>query len=103
MFKRFKKQEAVNEVNNEMIGPDPKAGQNGKLKIYNLIILDKSGSMSTIAEAAISGFNETVGGIRSAQERYQDTQEHYVSLYVFCDCDKHYIYENVPINEVKTV
>ena len=86
-----------------MIGPDPKAGQNGKLKIYNLIILDKSGSMSSISDAAISGFNETVGGIRSAQERYQDTQEHYVSLYVFCDCDKHYVYENVPVDAVKTL
>ena len=72
-----------------------------KLKIYNLIILDKSGSMSSIAKAAISGFNETVGGIRSAQERYKDTQEHFVSLFVFCDCDKSYIYENVPVEEVK--
>jgi hypothetical protein len=42
-----------------------------------------------------------VGGIRSAQERFRETQEHYVSLYVFCNCDKHYIYENVPVNEVK--
>ena len=74
-----------------------------KMKIYNLIILDKSGSMSSIASAAISGFNETVGGIRSAQERYRETQQHYVSLYVFCDCDKHYVYENVPVEEVKTL
>ena len=74
-----------------------------KLKVYNLIILDKSGSMSSISAAAISGFNETVGGIRSAQERLADSQEHYVSLYVFCDCDKHYIYENVPVKEVKTL
>lgn len=74
-----------------------------KLKIYNLIILDKSGSMSSIADAAISGFNETVGGIRSAQNRYQDTQQHYVSLFVFCDCDKHYVYENVPVDAVKTL
>ena len=103
MFKRLKKQEAVNEVNSEMTGAAPKVAQNGKLKIYNLIILDKSGSMSSIAAAAISGFNETVGGIRSAQERYQDTQEHYVSLYVFCDCDKHYVYENVPVDTVKTL
>ena len=71
------------------------------MKVYNLIILDKSGSMSTIAQAAISGFNETVGGIRSAQERYKDTQEHYISLFVFCNCDKSYIYENVPVEEVK--
>lgn len=44
----------------------------GKTKVYNLIILDKSGSMSSIAKAAISGFNETVGGIRSAQELYRE-------------------------------
>ena len=72
-----------------------------KLKVYNLVILDKSGSMQSIADAAVSGFNETVGGIRSAQERYADTQEHFVSLFVFCDCDKSYIYENVPVNKVE--
>ena len=38
-----------------------------KTQVYNLIILDKSGSMGSIARAAIAGFNETVGGIRSAQ------------------------------------
>ena len=74
---------------------------NEKLKVYNLIILDKSGSMNRIAGAAISGFNETVGGIRSAQERYKDSQEHFVSLFVFCNCDKSYIYENVPVEKVK--
>ena len=31
--------------------------------------------MSSIARAAISGFNETVGGIRAAQEKFKDTQE----------------------------
>lgn len=34
-----------------------------KTKVYNLIILDKSGSMISIANAAIAGFNETIGGI----------------------------------------
>lgn len=72
-----------------------------KTQIYNLVILDKSGSMSSIANAAISGFNETVGGIRSAQERYKDTQEHFVSLFTFCNCAKEYVYENVPVAEVK--
>ena len=74
-----------------------------KMKVYNLIILDKSGSMGSIADAAISGFNETVGGIRSAQKLYAETQEHFVSLYVFCACDKHYLYENVPVEEVITL
>ena len=72
-----------------------------KTQIYNLIILDKSGSMSSIAKAAISGFNETVGGIRAAQERFKDTQEHFVSLMIFCNCEKRLVYDKVPVNEVK--
>ena len=72
-----------------------------KTQIYNLIILDKSGSMSSIAKAAISGFNETIGGIRSAQERFKDTQEHFVSLMLFCGCEKTLVYDKVPVNEVK--
>ena len=72
-----------------------------KTQVYNLIILDKSGSMSSIANAAISGFNETVGGIRSAQERFKDTQEHFVSLMIFCNCETTMVYDMVPVNEVK--
>ncbi len=72
-----------------------------KTQVYNLIILDKSGSMGSIANAAISGFNETVGGIRSAQERFKDTQEHFVSLMIFCDCAKTMVYDMVPVAEVK--
>ena len=105
MFSRFfKKQQEVSDAQatNANSVPNPEKPKE-KLKVYNLIILDKSGSMGSIAEAAISGFNETVGGIRSAQKRLADSQEHYVSLYVFCDCDKHYIYENVPVEMVKTL
>ena len=72
-----------------------------KTQVYNLIILDKSGSMGSIAKAAISGFNETVGSIRSAQERFNDTQEHFVSLMIFCDCAKTMVYDMVPVAEVK--
>ena len=74
---------------------------NAKTQVYNLIILDKSGSMSSIANAAISGFNETVGGIRSAQERFKDTQEHFVSLMIFCSCEKTMVYDMVPVDKVK--
>ena len=72
-----------------------------KTQIYNLMILDKSGSMSSIARAAIAGFNETVGGIHSAQERFKDTQEHFVSLMIFCNCEKRLVYDKVPVAEVK--
>ena len=78
-----------------------KQSTTAKTQVYNLIILDKSGSMSSIAKAAISGFNETVGGIRSAQERFKDTQEHFVSLMIFCDCEKTMVYDMVPVDKVK--
>jgi hypothetical protein len=70
-FKNFKKQNRMTEPTGSTPAP-----QGSKLRVYNLVILDKSGSMSSIANAAISGFNETVGGIRSAQERFRETQEH---------------------------
>lgn len=74
-----------------------------KTKVFNLIILDKSGSMSSIANAAIAGFNETMGGIRSAQKQFADTQEHYVSLLPFCACSMDYVYDCVPVDEVKNL
>ena len=78
-----------------------KQNTTAKTQVYNLIILDKSGSMSSIANAAIAGFNETVGGIRSAQKRFKDTQEHFVSLMIFCNCEKTMVYDMVPVAEVK--
>lgn len=74
-----------------------------KQQIFNLIVLDKSGSMSTIADAAIAGFNETVGTIRVAQKQYADTQCHFVSLLPFCGCSMEYVYDTTPINQVKNL
>ncbi len=53
-----------------------------KTKIYNLIILDESGSMSSIKQETINGFNETIQTIKSAQIKHQN-QEHFVSLITF--------------------
>ena len=57
-----------------------------KAQIYNLIILDRSGSMYEIKKEAINGYNETLGTIKAAQLKFMDTQEHFVSLAAFCDC-----------------
>lgn len=35
-----------------------------KTQVFNVIILDKSGSMESIRQAAIDGFNETLAGIK---------------------------------------
>ena len=72
-----------------------------KTQVFNLIILDKSGSMEDIRQAAVSGFNETLEGIRKAQEKYEDSQEHNVSLVTFCSCETKYVYDRVPVSDAR--
>ena len=70
-----------------------------KTKIYNLVILDKSGSMESIRTEAINGYNETLGSIKATQLKFMDTQEHFVSLAAFCDCGIDMIYDMTPIKD----
>ena len=70
-----------------------------KTRIFNLIIIDESGSMQSIKKAAIDSVNETIQTIRSAQKKHEE-QEHYVSLVTFND-DVKTIYECEPVDEVK--
>lgn len=70
-----------------------------KTKIYNLIILDESGSMQSAATATINGCNETINVIRAAQEAAPDTQEHFLSIFAFqsgASVPSRYIVKNVP-------
>ena len=70
-----------------------------KTQVYNLVILDKSGSMESIRKEAIDGYNETLGAIRAAQLKHIDTQDHFVSLAAFCDCGIDMIYDKTPIKD----
>ena len=70
-----------------------------KTKIYNLVILDKSGSIESIRTEAINGYNETLGSIKATQLKFLDTQEHFVSLAAFCDCGIDMIYDMTPIKD----
>lgn len=72
---------------------------NKKTQIYNLVILDKSGSMESIRKEAIDGYNETLGSIKATQLKFIDTQEHYVSLAAFCDCGIDMVYDMTPIKD----
>lgn len=78
---------------------------NGKAKIYNLIIVDESGSMSHLRKATLSGINETIGTIRSAQEEFLTTQEHTLTLITFDSGsnrpDVRTMIDNQPISKVK--
>lgn len=72
-----------------------------KTQVFNVVILDRSGSMSSIRRAALEGFNETLAGIKKAQEKYADTQEHYVSLVSFCSCEMRKVYDKTPVAETR--
>ena len=76
-----------------------------KARIYNLIIVDESGSMSHLREATLSGINETIGTIKSAQKEFAETQEHTLTLVTF-DSDSNRpdvrtMIDNLSITEVK--
>ena len=51
-------------------------------KVFNLIIVDESGSMSVIRKQAFSGMNETLSTVRSMQQNFPDTEQH-VTLVTF--------------------
>ncbi len=53
-----------------------------KHKVFNLIILDESGSMSSIKNTIISGFNEVVQTVKGVAAQFPD-QEHRISLVTF--------------------
>ena len=53
-----------------------------KTRIFNLLILDESGSMSSIEKQAVDSVNETLQSVRAAQNNYED-QEHFVSFVTF--------------------
>lgn len=71
-------------------------------KIYNVIILDKSGSMSSIRKEAVDSVNETLGAIRSTARKNPDCKQ-YVSIVAFCGCELKHFYTNTIIDEVKNI
>jgi hypothetical protein len=63
--------------------------------IYNLIILDESGSMESIKPFIISGFNELVQGTKKIQEESPE-QQHLISLVSFNTGGIKYLLWNEP-------
>ena len=51
-------------------------------KVYNLIILDESGSMDSIKNATISGFNELVQTIKGIEKQFPE-QQHFITFVTF--------------------
>lgn len=72
-----------------------------KTKIFNLIILDESGSMIGIKKEAINNVNESLQTILKAQKENPD-QEHYVTFVSFNNRHKT-IWDRIPATEAKTI
>lgn len=54
-----------------------------KSKIYNMLIVDESGSMSGLTQVTLSGVNEILNTIREAQKKHADVQQHFITLVTF--------------------
>ena len=68
--------------------------------IFNLIIMDESGSMQSIKPQIISGFNETVQTLKLAKEQYPE-QNHLVSLVFFSGGGKRMMHDCASMESIK--
>lgn len=75
-----------------------------KKRVFNLIIVDESGSMSTIRQQAFSGMNETLQTIKIVAEQKSEMEQH-VTLITFDSNHTKFHYDNadglhvVPLHE----
>lgn len=65
-------------------------------RVFNLIIVDESGSMATIAKQALAGMNETVETVKSMQKRYPEMEQR-LTLLTFDSDHKTFLFDNAPV------
>lgn len=70
--------------------------------MYNLIILDESGSMESIRQPTINGFNEVVDTLRSNEKNYPD-QEHFISVVSFNSQSIKTLLWNTPVSKLEKI
>lgn len=71
-----------------------------KTNVYNLIILDESGSMGCIKRLALNGLNETLQTIRMVQKDFPD-QKQFVSILSFDTTHMNFLRKKESITEVQ--
>lgn len=74
--------------------------ENNKSKIFNLLLIDESGSMSTLREQTISAFNEIVQGMQSLEKDLQG-QSQFVSMYSFRNQDVKTLHDLAQIRSIE--
>jgi hypothetical protein len=73
-----------------------------KHQVHNLIILDESGSMSSIKSLIINGFNELVQSIKGIEKQFPE-QEHIISMVSFNDLDNKVLHFVNPVNKLDSI
>lgn len=71
-------------------------------RVFNLIIVDESGSMSVIREQAFTGMNETLKTIQNLQKKYSDTEQ-LVTLMTFDSEHTKWHYDGTPASKVHKI
>ncbi|MDE7413362.1 MAG: hypothetical protein K2N05_06195 [Muribaculaceae bacterium] len=77
-----------------------------KSTVFNLIILDESGSMGQMTEQTISGCNETLNTIRHSAKEHADSINSFISIFAFQDggpVKSRYLVKNVRPEDVKPI
>jgi Mg-chelatase subunit ChlD len=69
-------------------------------RVFNLIIVDESGSMSIIRKQAFTGMNETLQTVRQMQKKFPD-QEQRVTLVTFDTGHTNWHYDNASASNTK--
>ena len=64
-------------------------------RVFNLIIVDESGSMTIIEKQALMGLNETLETVKKMQELHKDIEQR-VTLITFDSSHKRFVFDNVP-------
>ena len=79
-----------------------KQDSNKAKRVFNLIIVDESGSMSIIRKQAFAGMNETLQTVRQMQKKFPD-QEQRISLVTFDTSHTNWHYDNTPASHTKNL
>jgi Mg-chelatase subunit ChlD len=76
--------------------------QKQKHQVHNLIILDESGSMESIKDTIISGFNEIVQTVKGVQAQFPE-QEHFISLITFNGLGQKVLHFIDPVSQLNCI
>lgn len=69
-------------------------------RVFNLLVVDESGSMSIIERQALVGINETLTTIQKMQKAHKDMEQR-VTLITFDSTHKNLFYDNVSAHHIK--